>query len=263
MAGILILLIVVLILRMNVARLRGPYCQFEDAINAGDTKTAIQAYAKMNGSTQRKDRQNAEKIAEKYAKIELAGYLTGDSSYETVSATLNELKTNVLKNSKEMDGYLEMMEYWREAEENYRLGNEAREAGLYEEAVVYYEKIPRDYADYDNAQFAIDECKALKEARAKQVIEDAMSMIDINEDIHTYLDAIHFLDDYIAEHPEDNFISARREQFIDEYYNIQLKNIETLLSMEEEKEALKLAKELKKLNPDRKEAQEYIKQLQE
>ncbi len=263
MAGILILLIVVLILRMNVARLRGPYCQFEDAINAGDTKTAIQEYAKMNGSTQRKDRQNAEKMAEKYAKIELAGYLTGDSSYETVSATLNELKTNVLKNSKEMDSYLEMMEYWREAEENYRLGNEAREAGLYEEAVVYYEKIPRDYADYDNAQFAIDECKALKEARAKQVIEDAMSMIDINEDIHTYLDAIHFLDDYIAEHPEDNFISARREQFIDEYYNIQLKNIEALLSMEEEKEALKLAKELKKLNPDRKEAQEYIKQLQE
>ena len=263
MAGILILLIVVLILRMNVARLRGPYCQFEDAINAGDTKTAIQAYAKMNGSTKRKDRQNAEKMAEKYAKIELAGYLTGDSSYETVSATLNELKTNVLKNSKEMDSYLEMMEYWREAEENYRLGNEAREAGLYEEAVVYYEKIPRDYADYDNAQFAIDECKALKEARAKQVIEDAMSMIDINEDIHTYLDAIHFLDDYIAEHPEDNFISARREQFIDEYYNIQLKNIEALLSMEEEKEALKLAKELKKLNPDRKEAQEYIKQLQE
>lgn len=263
MAGILILLIVVLILRMNVARLRGPYCQFEDAINAGDTKTAIQAYAKMNGSAKRKDRQNAEKMAEKYAKIELAGYLTGDSSYETVSATLNELKTNVLKNSKEMDSYLEMMEYWREAEENYRLGNEAREAGLYEEAIVYYEKIPRDYADYDNAQFAIDECKALKEARAKQVIEDAMSMIDINEDIHTYLDAIHFLDDYIAEHPEDNFISARREQFIDEYYNIQLKNIEALISMEEEKEALKLAKELKKLNPDRKEAQEYIKQLQE
>ena len=33
--------------------------------------------------------------------------------------------------------------------------------------------------------------------------------------------------------------------------------------MEEEKEALKLAKELKELNPDRTEAQDYIDQLSE
>ena len=78
-----------------------------------------------------------------------------------------------------------------------------------------------------------------------------------------YLDAIKLLDDYIAEHPDDNFISARREQFMDEYYNIQLKNIEVLVQMDEKEEALKLAKELKSLNPDRKEAQDYIKELQE
>ena len=263
MAGIVILLIVVLVLRINVARLRGPFCQFEDAINAGDVKKAVQAYSKMGGSSKRKDRVNAEKLAEKYAKIELAGYLTGDSSYERVSSTLGDLKANILKNSKEMDKYLEMMEYWCEAEENYRLGNESWEAGRYEEAIAYFEKIPSDYSQYDNAQFAMDECKALKEARAKKVIEDAMKTIDINDDIHTYLEAIKLLDDYIAEYPEDNFIEARREQFIDEYYNIQLKNIEALISIDEEKEALKIAKELKSLNPDRIEAQNYIDQLNE
>ena len=262
MVGIIVLIVVVVVLRINVARLRGPYCQFEDAINAGDVKTAIQAYARMTGS-QKADRVNAEKLAEKYAKIELAGYLTGDSSYEKVSGTLGDLKTNVLKNSKEMDNYLEMLAYWREAEENYNAGTQAMEEGKYEEAMVFFEKIPSDYSQYDNAQFAIDECKAAKEARAKQVIEDAKGMIDINDDIHTYLDAIKLLDDYIAEHPDDNFISARREQFMDEYYNIQLKNIEALIQMDEKEEALKLAKELKSLNPDRKEAQDYIKELQE
>ncbi len=262
MVGIIVLIVVVVVLRINVARLRGPYCQFEDAINAGDVKTAIQAYTRMTGS-QKADRVNAEKLAEKYAKIELAGYLTGDSSYEKVSGTLGDLKTNVLKNSKEMDNYLEMLAYWREAEENYNAGTQAMEEGKYEEAMVFFEKIPSDYSQYDNAQFAIDECKAAKEARAKQVIEDAKGMIDINDDIHTYLDAIKLLDDYIAEHPDDNFISARREQFMDEYYNIQLKNIEALIQMDEKEEALKLAKELKSLNPERKEAQDYIKELQE
>ena len=50
------------------------------------------------------------------------------------------------------------------------------EEGKYEEAVVFFEKIPEKYSQYDNAQFAIDECKAAKEARAKQVIEDAKGM---------------------------------------------------------------------------------------
>ena len=50
---------------------------------------------------------------------------------------------------------------------------------------------------------------------------------------------------------------------MDEYYNIQLKNIEVLVQMDEKEEALKLANELKSLNPDRKEAQDYIKELQE
>ena len=76
MVGIIVLIVVVVVLRINVARLRGPYCQFEDAINAGDVKTAIQAYTRMTGS-QKADRVNAEKLAEKYAKIELAGYLCG------------------------------------------------------------------------------------------------------------------------------------------------------------------------------------------
>ena len=64
MVGIIVLIVVVVVLRINVARLRGPYCQFEDAINAGDVKTAIQAYTRMTGS-QKADRVNAEKLAEK------------------------------------------------------------------------------------------------------------------------------------------------------------------------------------------------------
>ena len=259
--GIVVLLIVVLILRINVARLRGPYCQFEDAMNAGDIKKAVESYGKMTGSNSRTDRFNAEKIGIKYARIELNDYLNGNLTYERVSDELYSLQDTVLKSDKQIGGYVEKMEYWHTAEENYRLGNEAKEAGLYEEAIAYYEQVPEDYTYYKESQVAIEESKELIEARAKKVLEEAANTIDINEDLHTYLDAIKILDDYIVQHPDDNFIPAKREQFMDEYYNIQLKNIKILIEKEEDAMALKIARELKDLNPKRKEASEYIEQL--
>ena len=53
MVGIIVLIVVVVVLRINVARLRGPYCQFEDAINAGDVKTISKGGPRECGETGR------------------------------------------------------------------------------------------------------------------------------------------------------------------------------------------------------------------
>ena len=262
MVGICILIVVVVVLRINVSRLRGPYYQFEDAINAGDVTKACKAYARINGSAKTGERAAAEKMADKYVRIVISDYLTGAINYEKASKEVYEIRDGILKDNAAMDDYISKMEYWHEAEENFRLGIEAKEDGLYEESVKYFSKIPPDYNGYDEALIAIQEVEDLKEARARKVIEDAMNTVDLNDDIHTYLDAIELLDGYIADYPDDNFVSARREQFVDEYYNLQLKNIEALLSAKEDEMALSIAKELKELNPKRKEAQDYIEQLQ-
>ncbi len=263
MIGIIILLVVVIILRANVSRLRGPYCRFEDAINAGNVKVAVDSYKKLGGAANKKDRVNAEKMGSKYARIEISNYISGEESYEKVSEEISMLQESVLKNDSQVAEYVDKMEYWHNAEEMFRLGKEAKEAGLYEEAIDYFEQVPKDYVAYDEAQVAIEESEELIEARAKQIIEQAMATINIKEDLHTYMDAIKILDDYMAEYPEDNFIAARREQFMDEYYNIQLKNVTAMAESGDTESALKLAKELQSLNPERKEAQDYVKQLQD
>jgi hypothetical protein len=110
---------------------------------------------------------------------------------------------------------------------------------------------------------AISECEKLQDDRARQAVETAQLMIDVKYDIRTYLNAIQYLDEYIEQYPEDNFVPARRQQFMDQYYNLQLVNVKTLIMNKEPEQALKLAKELKAFLPDRKEAQEYIDTLEE
>ena len=260
--GIAILVIVEIILWGNVARLKNPLSKFEDAINAGDVKTAVASYGLMQGSAARNQRFEAEKLGLKYAKIRIGEYLQGKSDYDSVSGEVYALKESVLAKDTQIDPHLEKMEARYASESALKAADEARTTGDYETAKEYYARVEDGQPGYEEAQTAIKECEALEDDRARQAVETAMGMIDVNEDIHTYLQAVDYLDEYIRNYSEDNFVSARRVQFLDEYYNIQLQNIDTLLLHKKEKDALDLAKELKELLPDRKEADEYIKKIE-
>ena len=75
--GIIVLIVVDIILWGNVAKLKSPSARFEDAINAGNIASAVASYNEMQGSSQKSNRFNAEKLANKYARIRLADYLAG------------------------------------------------------------------------------------------------------------------------------------------------------------------------------------------
>lgn len=261
--GIIVLIVVDIILWGNVAKLKSPSARFEDAINAGNIAAAISSYGEMQGSSQKSNRFNAEKLANKYARIRLADYLAGTANYESVSKDLYALQEGVLKNDKQIGGYIETMEIWHVSEAAYENGVFAQSEERYEDAIEFYGEVDSDYTYYKEAQAGIDECKALIEQRAGATIDEALAIININEDIRTYLQAVEVLDAYIAIHPNDNFVQARREQFLDEYYNIQVKNIKTMIINNAEEEALELAKQLQELRPERKEAGEFITELKE
>lgn len=261
--GIAVLIVVDIILWGNVAKLKNPVSRFEDAINAGNVTAAVASYKDMQGSTQKTNRFNAEKLAIKYCRIRLGEYVAGEANYDSVSRELYTLQEEVLSKDKQIGGYIETMEAWKASEEAYANGIACKENEEYEEAIEYFEQVSPDYSGYQQAQTEIEDCEKLIEARAGIVIEQALAMINIQEDIRTYLEAVKILDAFMAKHPDDNFVKARREQFLDEYYNIQLKNIETMIINDAEEEALDLAKELKELRPERKEAGEYIDKLNE
>lgn len=261
--GIIVLIVVDIILWGNVAKLKSPSARFEDAINAGNIASAVASYNEMQGSSQKSNRFNAEKLANKYARIRLADYLAGNANYESVSKDLYELQGSVLKNDKQIGGYIQDMEMWRVSESAYDNGLFAKSEERYEDAIEFFGEVAPDYTYYPEAQAELKECKMLIEERAGRTIEEALAIININEDIRTYLQAVEILDDYIAIHPNDNFVQARREQFLDEYYNIQLKNIKTMLINDAEEEALELAKQLQELRPERTEAGECITEITE
>lgn len=260
--GIIVLAIVDIVLWANVAKLRSPFSKFEDALNAGDVKKACANFKNMTGSYSIK-RPEAEKMAVKYAKISISDYLEGKTTYEKAAGEVYALKEDVLSDNKQIDENITKMEDWHSSETAFQAAEEAKALEEYETAILLYQEVGEDYSQYDAAQVAIKECKELQDRRARIVIEEAASMIDVEKDIHTYLDAIRHMDHYIEEHPGDLFVPQRREQFLDEYYNLQLTNIETLKSKKEYDMALEIAKELVILHPTRTEAQDLVKELEE
>lgn len=261
--GIVILTIVDVIMWANVAKLKNPLSRFEDAINAGNVKKSIECYNEMKGNSQKKNRFEAEKLGIKYAKIRVGEYLEGEASYEAVSEEVYALKDTLLVKDQQIGKEVEKMEDRYASESSFAAGEEAKEAGDYVDAKYYYEQVSDKYPEYEKAQAAIDECEELQEYRARQAVEEALLMINVNYDVRTYLNAINYLDEYIEVHPEDNFVSARKMQFMDEYYNIQVTNVKTLLMNKEPEEALKLAKELKEFLPEREEAVSLIAEAEE
>lgn len=261
--GIVILTIVDVIMWANVAKLKNPLSRFEDAINAGNVKKSIECYNEMKGNSQKKNRFEAEKLGIKYAKIRVGEYLEGKASYEAVSEDVYALKDTLLVKDQQIGKEVEKMEDRYASESSFAAGEEAKEAGDYVDAKYYYEQVSDKYPEYEKAQAAIDECEELQEYRARQAVEEALLMINVKYDVRTYLNAINYLDEYIEVHPEDNFVSARKMQFMDEYYNIQITNVKTLLMNNEPEEALKLAKELKEFLPEREEADGLIAEAEE
>ena len=261
--GIIVLVIVDLILWGNVAKLKNPYSRFEDAINESDLTTAISCYQEMTGSNHRKNRFNAEKLAVKYARIETEDYLNGVKPYDIVEPEVRTIQEQVVKNDRQVESYMEKIEMWHESEEALRLGREAKEMEEYEKAIEYFEQVNEKYTGYGEAQDEIQECKELHNLRTKKVLDQAAQAVRIDLDVRSYLNAIQILDDYIAKYPDDNFIAAKREQFVNEYYNIQLINIKTLINNDVKDQALEIAKSLEELDPGRREAREYIRELEE
>ena len=261
--GIGVLVLVDLILWANVGKLKNPYSRFEDAINEGDLNKAISCYQEMVGSTQRKNRFNAEKLAVKYARIETEDYLNGVKPYEVVEPEVTSIQEKVVKNDRQVESYIEKIEMWHESEELMRLGKEAKEQEEYEQAIEYFEKVNEKYTGYGEAQKEIEECKELHDIRTKKIVEEATLVVRIDIDVRTYLNAIEILDNYIEKYPKDNFVAAKREQFVNEYYNIQLININTLITNNEKGMALDIAKSLAELDPGRREARDYIRELED
>lgn len=261
--GVIILAIVDLIMWANVAKLRNPFSRYEDALNAGNVKKAVECYQKMQGSSQKKYRSEAEKLGIKFAKIRIGEYLEGKAPYEAVSEDIYAMKDTVLARDQQIGGEIEKMEARYASESAFAAAEEAKAAGDYVGAKKLYEQVESKYPEYEAAKVAISECEKLQDDRARQAVETAQLMIDVKYDIRTYLNAIQYLDEYIEQYPEDNFVPARRQQFMDQYYNLQLVNVKTLIMNKEPEQALKLAKELKAFLPDRKEAQEYIDTLEE
>ena len=258
LAGIGILTVVVIILWSNVARLKGPYYRFEDAVNAGNMKAAVECYQDINASKDVKTRLAAQKLCKQYAKLQVNEYLTGKKEYDEICDEVEMLRTNVLSGDKQMDELVEKMNAWREAELLFEEAEEAKAEGDYQKACELYEQIPEGHVCYEKAQTALKECEDLSELRSKQIVDYASTLIDVNNNVYTYLDAIHCLDEYLKENPEDTYVPVWRRHFVDEYYNIQLKNIKALVEAGENEMARSIAEELVSLDPDREEAKEYM-----
>lgn len=261
--AVVILAIVDVIMWANVAKLKNPYSRFEDALNEGNVKKAVECFADMQSASQKDNRLEAEKLGIKYTKIRVGEYLSGKVPYDTVSEEVYALSEKVLPKDKQMETEIERLEDRHASESAFAAAEEAKEAGNYVEAKNLYSQVKEKYPEYEKSQSAIKECEELQDHRARQVVEEAMLMIDVSYDIRTYLNAIAYLDEYIEKYPEDNFVSARKQQFMDQYYNLQITNVKTLIMNKEPEAALKLAKELKTFLPERKEAQEYITGLEE
>ena len=261
--GVVVLTIVDLIMWANVAKLKNPFSRFEDALNAGNAKKAVECYQQMQKPSQKKNRSEAEKLGIKYAKIRVGEYLQGKAPYEAVSEDIYAMKDTVLAKDQQIGAEIEKMENRYASESAFAAAEEAKAAGDYMAAKKLYEQVEKQYPEYEASQVAIAECNKLQDDRARQAVEEAQLMIDIKDNIRTYLSAIQYLDEYIQKYPEDNFVPARKQQFMDQYYNLQLTNIDTLIMNKEPETALKLAKELKDFLPERPEAKEYIPRLEE
>ena len=258
LAGIGILTVVVIILWANVAKLKGPYYRFEDEVNAGNMKGAVECYREISASKDVKTRLAAQKLCKQYAKLQVSDYINGKKEYDEICDEVEMLQTNVLSGDKQMEELVDKMHAWREAELLFEEAEEVKAEGDYQRAYELYEKIPEDHACYEKAQIAMKECDDLSEMRGIQAVEEATAMINVEMNIGTYLIAIEYLDEYIKEHPEDNYVPVRRRLLVDEYYNVQLKNIKALVEVGEEDMARSIAEELVSLCPDRDEAKEYM-----
>lgn len=258
LAGIGILTVVVIVLWVNVAKLKGPYYRFEDAVNAGNMREAVECYQEINASKDVKTRLATQKLCKQYAKIQVSDYINGKKEYDEICDEVVMLRDRVLSGDKQMEELVEAMNAWREAELLFEEAEELKAEGDYQKACELYEQIPEGHSCYEKAQTAIKECDDLSEMRGRQAVEEATAMIDISMDVGTYLNAIAYLDDYIKEHPEDDYVPVRRRLLVDEYYNIQLKNIKALVNAGEEDMARSIAEEIVSLCPDREEAKEYM-----
>ena len=258
LAGIGILTVVVIILWVNVAKLKGPYYRFEDAVNAGDMKGAVECYREISASKDVKTRLAAQKLCKQYSKLQINEYLSGKKEYDEICDEIEMLQENVLKGDKQMDEMVEKMNAWRSAELLFEEAEEVKASGDYEAARELYEQIPEGHRDYEKAQVAIKECDELCDARGKWVVGEAAAKINISDDINTYLEAIAYLDEYMKAYPDDTYVPVRRRLFMDEYYNIQLANIKQLVEAGETGMARSIAEKLVSLCPERDEAKEYM-----
>ena len=258
LAGIGILTVVVIILWVNVAKLKGPYYRFEDAVNAGDMKGAVECYREISVSKDVKTRLAAQKLCKQYSKLQINEYLSGKKEYDEICDEIEMLQENVLKGDKQMDEMVEKMNSWRAAELLFEEAEEVKASGDYEGARELYEQIPEGHRDYEKAQVAIQECDELCDARGKWVVGEAAAKINISDDIDTYLEAIAYLDEYMKTYPDDTYVPVRRRLFMDEYYNIQLANIKQLVEAGETGMARSIAEKLVSLCPERDEAKEYM-----
>ncbi len=258
LAGIGILTVVVIILWVNVAKLKGPYYRFEDAVNAGDMKGAVECYREISASKDVKTRLAAQKLCKQYSKLQINEYLSGKKEYDEICDEIEMLQENVLKGDKQMDEMVEKMNAWRSAELLFEEAEEVKASGDYEAASELYEQIPEGHRDYEKAQVAIKECDELCDARGKWVVGEAAAKINISDDIDTYLEAIAYLDEYMKAYPDDTYVPVRRRLFMDEYYNIQLANIKQLVEAGETGMARSIAEKLVSLCPERDEAKEYM-----
>lgn len=258
LAGIGILTVVVIILWVNVAKLKGPYYRFEDAVNAGDMKGAVECYREISASKDVKTRLAAQKLCKQYSKLQINEYLSGKKEYDEICDEIEMLQENVLKGDKQMDEMVEKMNAWRAAELLFEEAEEVKASGDYEAARELYEQIPEGHRDYEKAQVAIKECDELCDARGKWVVGEAAAKINISDDVDTYLEAIAYLDEYMKAYPDDTYVPVRRRLFMDEYYNIQLANIKQLVEAGETGMARSIAEKLVSLCPERDEAKEYM-----
>ena len=258
LAGIGILTVVVIILWVNVAKLKGPYYRFEDAVNAGDMKGAVECYREISASKDVKTRLAAQKLCKQYSKLQINEYLSGKKEYDEICDEIEMLQENVLKGDKQMDEMVEKMNAWRSAELLFEEAEEVKASGDYEAARELYEQIPEGHRDYEKAQVAIKECDELCDARGKWVVGEAAAKINISDDVDTYLEAIAYLDEYMKTYPDDTYVPVRRRLFMDEYYNIQLANIKQLVEAGETGMARSIAEKLVSLCPERDEAKEYM-----
>ena len=88
--GVVVLTIVDLIMWANVAKLKNPFSRFEDALNAGNAKKAVECYQQMQKPSQKKNRSEAEKLGIKYAKIRVG---TDPAEYQWMQKRTGSLQS--------------------------------------------------------------------------------------------------------------------------------------------------------------------------